>query len=510
MLEIHQTRTAINSVEAVNGAIRSMPSVLPLVPSGSHIQQIEPTPQWVDNVLLVNLYYLNFHPNHPILVPKRAYWKRDYPCFLKAVVEFIGSHFLQAIPSRTLQEDVTKRLEQEEHDTPAIVQARILYAAILLARNESRLCQQVLAYAVNTATSLGLHRRGFALSHANDQAEEEESLRRTWYELYVLDGCIAASQRNTSFKSDTVDADVLLPAEDSLYEDGMLLPRPKSIADFEDSAFTDEEVVFSSFSYRIGAVRLLGRVLAITGKHGVPRERVQAIDNALAAFLHHLPPSKQETDIVKVSGDIDGLMLQTHMIIQYATILLHFPRGDLVSLGPSAAELPGDSTARFVCPCSRQHVHSLKAIDASRAISMLAALRIPIQRHTPLFIHPLVLCAVVQLSLCTTYKNDSELWQQHRDCVKLILGLLRSMGQYWSTAGLLNRALRKRALGVFRSLRSGAPDPSQPEHCTDDVAFPPLQAYGEEVSSEDTTQLNFNELSEFHDFINFDFPTFCL
>lgn len=406
---------------------------------------------WVDDSQLVNLYYLNFHPNHPILVPRSLYWMRNYPWYLKATVEFIGSHFSGILPTRGLQEDAVRALNRGISNETSVVQACMLYAIILLSQNEIRSCQELLDNAAVSAIEMGLHRREFAGSQAKGQPkEEEESLRRTWYELYVLEGIVAAFQRRASFRSSTVDADVLLPCEDDVYNNGMSTPKNFSRYEFDNNAFVDEEIVFSSFSYRIEAVRLLERVLAITGSHGVERERVQATDNALAAFLHHLPSSKREPEIVNMSGDIDGLMFQSHMIIQYATILLHLPRGDLRLAAPTK-DIPPGCAAKYVCPCSRQHVHSVKAMEASRAISMLAALRIPAQKQTPLFTYPLVFCAVVQMSIFTTHMDSCSNLYFHRDCVKLVLGVLKSMSQYWLLAGLFCRALKRRALKTFEN-----------------------------------------------------------
>lgn len=509
-LETRQTRASVNSVDRVANSTPSETSLLPQVPNGPSTQQTEITRQWIDDEWLVNLYYLNFHPNHPILVPKNMYWKRDYPWYLKAVVEFIGGHFLQGATFRALQEDVRKELERDGCSAAAIIQARLLYATVLLASNESQSCQRLLSYAVDAAIGLGLHRRGFAIAHANGQLEEEESLRRTWYELYVLDGCVAASQRGAIFRTYTVNADVLLPCEDKAYDNGMAMSTLHSRNDFERSAFVDEEVVFSSFCYRIEAARLLGRVLTITGRHGVQREQVQAIDNALVAFLHHLPPSKRETEIVRVPNDTDVLILQTHMIIQYATILLHFPRSDLMSLGPLAADISGSSTSKFVCPCTRQQVHSVKAIDASRAISMLATFRVPIQRHTALSIYPLVMCAMVQLSLCRSDRDIPEHLEHHWDCIKLILGVLKSMGQYWSTAQLLHRALKTRALRQFQNAQNNAVDSAQQESSTVDATTALVQATnGGEIRVEDTIQPAFNEFMNLDELTSLDNGYFC-
>ncbi|KAH8724984.1 hypothetical protein GQ44DRAFT_799209 [Phaeosphaeriaceae sp. PMI808] len=334
--------------------------------------------------------------------------------------------------------------------------------------------------------------------------ESLESMRRTWYELYVLDGCIAAFQRKPSFEMNSVHADVLLPCEDRLYNDEMFLPSSASRDDFENSVFADEETVFPSFCYRIEAVRLLGRVLTITGKHGVQREQVQAADNALAAFLHHLPPSKSEPEIVNTSGEVDWLMFQAHMIIQYATILLHFPRGDMATLSSFTTELPGDSTAMFVCPCTRQHVHSIKAIDASKAISMLAAFRVSVQRQTPLLVYPLALGAVVQLSRCTVRSlSSSPCFEQHRDCVKLFLGVLKSMSRYWPIARVFLSTLKKVAQRVFLSLRSALPDTARREYPTDDTG-PYSQAT---IGDNNLDDLDLHGLDEF---FGLDTAFFCL
>lgn len=71
----------------------------------------------------------------------------------------------------------------------------------------------------------------------------------------------------------------------------MVMSTLHSRNDFETSAFMDEEIVFSSFCHRIEAARLFGRVLTITGKHGVWREQAlrlfQSAHNALG-------PAQQE------------------------------------------------------------------------------------------------------------------------------------------------------------------------------------------------------------------------
>ncbi|KAF2875554.1 hypothetical protein BDV95DRAFT_602974 [Massariosphaeria phaeospora] len=447
---------------------------VPVLLNGSNAQESERLQPWFDDELLVNMYYLNFHNSHPLLLPKSLYCERGYPRALKAVVEFVGSHFSPAASSDALRLATERELESGEQNTPEIVQARVLYAILLFARSDISEGQRMLAQAINIAMDLGMHRRDFAASYANNRPMEEESMRRTWYELYITDGCVAAFQRKSSFTTNTVSADVLLPCDDSVYDDGVCLHKPASRGDFESSAFADEERVFSSFSYRVEAVRILGRVLAITGAHGVHRDQVQAVDNALAGFLHHLPPSKSEAEVVDMYGELDELMFQAHSIIQYATILLHFPRGDLASPGPLAVDMPGGNSAKFVCPCTRQHVHSIKAIEASKALSMLAAFRAPVQRHSPFFVYPLALGAVVQLSASTIHSASStRCFEQHFDRIKLISGVLKSLSRFWPIADMILRSLNRVALAVFQALRSDEPAGLTLQHDVMDCGLDP-------------------------------------
>ncbi|KAF2122260.1 hypothetical protein BDV96DRAFT_482697 [Lophiotrema nucula] len=460
---------------------------------------------WVDDEQLVNLYFLNFHASHPILLPRGLYWERAYSRSLKAVVEFIGSHFSPSSSSDILRKAVEREIEDGDQDTTEMVQARLLYAISLCARNEIQEGQQMLAQAIEIAIDLGMHRRDFAVLHAHNDPTEEESMRRTWYELYVTDGCIAAFQRKFGFKTNTVSADVLLPCDDSMYDNGMCTLTPASRDDFESSVFADDEIVFSSFCYRVEAVRLLGRVLTITGSHGVHRDKVQAVDNALAAFLHHLPASKSESEIVNTYGELDELMFQAHTIIQYATILLHFPRGDLASPGPFTTDVPGNNGVKFVCPCTRQHVHSIKAIDASKALSMLAAFRTPVQRHSPFVVYPLALAAIVQLSTSMIHSKGSNFClEQHHDRITLILGVLKSLGRIWPIAEVVVRALKKVARSVFHPSRTENLDPIQQE----DVV-----ANGMDTSSNAMTSnlwLENLDVQDLHGLMGLDTDVFCL
>src|SRR5690606_29876917 len=105
---------------------------------------------------------------------------------------------------------------------------------------------------------------------------------------------------------------------------------------------------FSSFAYRVEAVRILGQVLSAQtpspssppGGPGGPGgglnnpspalddPRSDAADASLTNWFLHLPEPKKE--LVQADGKVDEMLFQAHMVIQATSIYLHRPRSHLV------------------------------------------------------------------------------------------------------------------------------------------------------------------------------------
>lgn len=406
-----------------------------------------------DDDRLVNLYYVNFHIAHPILLPRRMFGDQKYAPCLRVVVEAIGSHFSSAVPGdyrMTLWSRAADHIATGGQDSVDLVQACLLTAIAHFAQDDAQTGARTLSQAIATAVRLGMNKREFAVTHGRGSAILQESLRRTWHELFVTESYAAALQRKMTLETTSVPADVLLPSEEDAYEQAIIPLSPPSWSDFDNQIFADTDATFSSFSYRIKAAQILGQVMSITGPQGVHRDEVQMVDNALASWSLHLPPSKAETETINTYGGFDVVMFQAHVMISYATMLLHFPRGSLRSPKFTAPNVPDGQGMKSFCPCNRENVHSVKAVEASRHLTMLAALRSPSSIHTPFYVYPLALGALVQLAVCTTHLRGSDIClKQHRARVILILGLLKSLSQHWSTADTVHRALRRTAAAVL-------------------------------------------------------------
>ncbi|KEQ90914.1 hypothetical protein AUEXF2481DRAFT_70690 [Aureobasidium subglaciale EXF-2481] len=361
-----------------------------------------------------------------------------------------------------------------------MVQARLVFAIAIHARGEANEGVAMLQLAIDLAIDLGMNTTVFATSNANLSPCLAESFRRTWWELFVVEGIMSAVHRRPSMRTASVVSGALLPCEDFTYADGACFSGSPSLSQFSDRHFAEEEVDFSSSCYRIEAVQILSRVLSIANAEAHPDE-VQAIDNSLAAWSHYVPPDKR--DLISNSGEVDELLFQAHMIIHWATILLHMPRSELLSVHPASADIFCAKGDKQMPSTDTKHAHASKATDASKELSNMAALRSPVQKHTPFFICALVIASVVQLAACTLH--NCRCMYQHRDRITLVVGLLKSLSLHWACAGSVLVKIKKIAAKVLKSDNCTMTVTStQCDSCTD-------SGLGTSIGAEDVPWLEF-------------------
>lgn len=408
---------------------------------------------------LVRLFYENFHSAHPILVPAFDYDKRRYPKYLQQVVRFIGSHYMQqpqAFNTETLRESSAFQLSSSSARTPTMVQALLLYSIILCASGEAIAeAQMAFSQAVDIALELGIYRKEFPGMYSNGNELEAESLRRTWWELTIVEVYMAALQNKVSLRCGSVPYDVELPCEESAYSNNQLIPPPISLAVFSRRMFLDEDnddgdgetprSRYSSFSYRIEAACILARVLVLNSLGETHRDHLQAVENALISWTNHLPNDK--IDIVDTYGVVDEMLFQAHTIIQYAAMLLHLPRSNLRPVLPVTGTIICPMTPSRLPPSLTRHLHDIKATEASKQLSNLLSMRTSAQRYSPFIICSLALCGLVQLA--TSRIHSPECSEHHRNRVVLVLGCLKVLQRNWPIAQQAYHHVRRAAADTF-------------------------------------------------------------
>ena len=90
--------------------------------------------------------------------------------------------------------------------------------------------------------------------------------------------------------------------------------------DFEDQIFSGEDREFSSFAYRIAAIKNLGLMMRLPTNLFPNENGIDRIQNSLSNWRLHLPDSKR--DDVDGNGRLDEMMFKAHFII-HAYVPLH-------------------------------------------------------------------------------------------------------------------------------------------------------------------------------------------
>jgi hypothetical protein len=177
----------------------------------------------------IEAFFYHFYPTHPFVVPRANFMalrkERRLDC-LEAAIRYVGSFYVEQAPTIALGVEA-ERLAYHT-DTPSDgfrVQALLVLAIGLDGYTFQEKALQMLIESQNLALELGLNKRGFASIHSNGSKIVEESWRRTWWELYVIDGMIAGVHQRSSFRLNDIPADVALPCEEKQYISGVSYPK---------------------------------------------------------------------------------------------------------------------------------------------------------------------------------------------------------------------------------------------------------------------------------------------
>ena len=137
-------------------------------------------------------------------------------------MEFIGSMFA----SKGLKEELRLRVENMLQsdglpETGFTVQALQLYAIAIHSSDEFEHARAILDRAIQIAVQINMRSSSFAAVNGEGSAVLEESWRRTWWELYLIDGSFAAIRHCSAFSMNEILSDVDLPCEEAEYQSGV-------------------------------------------------------------------------------------------------------------------------------------------------------------------------------------------------------------------------------------------------------------------------------------------------
>ncbi|KAJ0418099.1 hypothetical protein BJY00DRAFT_194945 [Aspergillus carlsbadensis] len=430
---------------------------------------------------MIQLYYQNFHPSHPFTIPRRALNSPAahlIPAYLISVMRYIGAHYY---PDPSLKQALRQPAYGFLAD-PTLRDGFTVQALLLLAIVDHSSCQEqsahrLLQMAANLALEIGLHHGGFALEQSYGHPVLEESWRRTYWELYIVDGLLAAMREQSPFRLYRQRASVLLPCAEKMYSLNSVTPSGQTLDDLQNDWTLAQN--FSTFAYRVDAVRNLGAVLELNRSlEGNVEARVETIDAHISSSLMTLPALHGDG---YDSSCHDEMVFQAQMTLYLALIYLHHPRSSMRfasfhNMTENPRIPPSTSCTRLKLPESHSElqpqkhphpsvsipssltqpssptldIHSHKLLRAADLLSNLATLPSTIQHRSPFFTCALAMCIIVHTAALLVVGGSTR-EESLKARVQLSIGALKVLGRVWPLA----KRVRGEMVGMYREVVGG-------------------------------------------------------
>ena len=441
----------------------------------------------------VSAFYSSFWPAHPFLPPMRhleEHLEKSEGTGLSIIIDLIGSKYANLHYGRLGSLNDQQSLPQYPQSGPS-VQALILLAIFYHMTNNKAEAQAALREAVRIALFIGLDKKTFAFDHGRGIPSIEESWRRTWWKLYILDVMFAALNQTSDLQLKGVLLEVFLPCEEATYRTEEALPKPQSLTMFDARFFLDDEIEYSSFSYRIAATRALAKIIMVScAQEAPPSSSVRNAELEMENLKLHLPTKMQI--YVDSEDGVDEVAFQAHMIMNAGTIYLHRPQSLLASPNPdyTIACAPNNATTHSY---SIQY-HSKKTVDAANEICHMISASSTLVNHTPFFICAVAMQAIIHLGMyCMPQWSSQQALAEQQ--IKMSIGALKKLSQVWQMAEIVRQDVKSVARGLL--------DTAQSSHSSDTgMAAEKLvvpQPALEQNRVEELSPFNFDGMSQAYD-----------
>ncbi|TXB98596.1 hypothetical protein FocTR4_00012787 [Fusarium oxysporum f. sp. cubense] len=396
----------------------------------------------------IDSFYNHFHAAHPFVFPKESLLMISHESSVMpvlAVMRWIGSLHIPACSERGrfFQEAHQLIYEPRRRKDGFLVQALLLLLIGLDGQGQQDQARQILSGLERISVDIGLNTRSYATTYGRGIPMMEESWRRTWWELFIVDGLIAGVHRSTNFLLFDVASDVALPCEEYEYLSGDI-PEPMYLRDMNESDFSGTSQEFSSFAYRIQATQNLGRLLRIPPVSGPDDESLRNIQTMLTSWRVSLPKSK--ADALRQYGHFDEMLFQAHMITHATSILLHQPYSQLNSILSQS----NNQADQYDSVSSRDDFnnHTKNIIQAATEISKLVTHRVSLLSHSHFFSYVVTMSSIIHLNRWAIFTPDTE--NNLRQVLRLNIGALSRMSLVWSASERESSSVKSMARSIYQ------------------------------------------------------------
>ncbi|KAI1194122.1 hypothetical protein F5X97DRAFT_327873 [Nemania serpens] len=386
----------------------------------------------------IDAYYSSsFHKAHPFAPTKKYMQSRiqsqDASAIpLYAAMSYVGCMYQKSSLERDLKSLALSHTypDGKSLDVPTPqniyqVATLLLVSIVTLGNGEMEQAGDYLAKAASLSIDIGMdHAESLG---GNQDTEFTELWKRTYWYLFIMAEALQDMGDPRDFRLDEPALDFPLPCSDDPGGscEGAQDSSSMTLTRFDLADFEDQGHVFSSLTYLIALVRISQAIKKLDGH---PNERddraVVRANGLLMNWKLHLPAEKQR--VVTKSGEIDEIMLQSHLMFFRLRIFVHTSLSDLSADG-------------------NERLHARARFEAADSGVSLLTLHPSLTRLSPLNIKQLSRCAEIGLKTAAPAESDFNA----RDHLRLVLGALKQVSVVWKTAELESRALKSMARTAY-------------------------------------------------------------
>jgi hypothetical protein len=400
----------------------------------------------VNNDRLLELYFENFWPSYPIVLPLHYLQQRRMKDGhgmdeLLSVLYYIGSMYAPWTSSEPYWQTVLQSLKPSSlAHTPFNVQALMLLAIARYHTNSKQEGQTRLNMAIAIALELRMNERSFAQAYGEMNPVLEESWRRTYYMLNIVDQHLAIISNLPIYTMANFSNMVDLPCDDDKYLTGNI-PPATTWSEYEDREFAEIEVVFSSIVYLYDLVKIIQSVMEMFLEVGTFGEAmIEHCDTKLAIWTSLLPACKR--DPLQRDGRVDEVIFTANMIANITMNTMHRPFSSLTLCPEEMTTQAFLSPTPFVAPSKNgRGAHTARVLRAMEMQTKLLAIPCTIEKHNVITMCMSAQLAAAQISACTNLLEDRSL-SIARDRVRLSIGFLDAMGSVWPLGKMMAKEVR--------------------------------------------------------------------
>ena len=172
-------------------------------------------------------FFQYFHDSHPFLPPRTQVLqmlRTRAMNHLETAMCYVGSQYVSTASAVTFTLEFESLISGADvSNDGSMVQALLLFAIGLDGNNDQKRALEILSQAQNLALQLGMQQHEYAVVNGAGSSVIEESWRRTWWELYTVDGIMAGLHQKSKFHLDDIVSNVPLPCEEKEYASGVSL-----------------------------------------------------------------------------------------------------------------------------------------------------------------------------------------------------------------------------------------------------------------------------------------------